>query len=67
MVSSPVSVNQLLTTFFRSGHDSEINKSVGPSARQALDLGNIEIRANVGSLEVPSGVIHQNTSTGLEV
>ena len=54
-------------TFFRSGHDSEINDSVGPSAWQGLDLGNIEVRVNIGSLIVPSGIIRQDAGTGLEV
>ena len=54
-------------TFFRSGHDSKINDSVGPSAWQGLDLGNIEVRVNIGSLIVPSGIIRQDAGTGLEV
>ena len=49
----------------RSGHDSEINRPVGLGVGQALDLGNIEIRVDLGTLVVSSSIVYQDACTRL--
>ena len=50
----------------RSGHDSEIDAPVGLTVGQALDLGNVEIRIDLGALIVSSRIIRQDTGARLK-
>jgi hypothetical protein len=51
----------------RSGYDGKVDASVELSVGQTLDLGNVEIRVDLGAFIIPSGIICQDAGARLEM